>query len=100
MRIEGALLCVTLLAKFTDEWSLPSMLSHVIVEISLRPGSIVTGSAFERLFAGMNSHMNFYALFLREALSTNLAVVGPLTGMSPKLAIKIIIHSVMNITVT
>ena len=92
MGVERALLCVTFLTKLTDKGPLPSMLSHVIVQIALSPGSVVTGSAFEGLFSGMNSHMDFYTLLLGETFPTNLAVVWSLAGMSPKREIKINIH--------
>ena len=103
MCIERTLLRVTLLTKFTNEGPLSGMLSHVIVEIALSPGSVVTSSAFEGLFPGMDSHMNFDALFLCETLPANLAVVWSLTSMSPECSIKTIIYatpSLMNLIVT
>ena len=83
MRIERAFLRVTLLTQFTNKRSLAGMLSHMIIQIALCPSSIITCCTFEWFLPGMNAHMNLYALFLGEAFSAYLTVVGPFARVRP-----------------
>ena len=60
MLCERSLACVSLVALVALEWSLPSVLPHVLLQITRSSASVVAQVAFERLFSSVLSHyVNF-----------------------------------------
>ena len=60
MLFESSLVGVSLVALIALEWSLPSVLPHVLLQITRSSESKVALVTFERLFSGVLSHyVNF-----------------------------------------
>lgn len=84
MCVERALLSIALLADFAYKRTLASMLSHMIVEISLRAGRVIACFTFERLFPRVNPHVNLYRLLLCKTFAAHVTMVWTFSRMSPK----------------
>ena len=60
MLFESSLVCVSLVALIALEWSLPSVLPHVLLQKARSSASVVALVTFERLFSGvLPHHVNF-----------------------------------------
>ena len=56
MLFESSLVCVSLVALIALEWSLPSVLPHVLLQITRRSASVGALLAFERLLSCVLPH--------------------------------------------
>ena len=56
MLFESSLVCVSLVALIALEWSLPSVLPHVLLQITRSSESKVAQVTFKRLSSGVLSH--------------------------------------------
>ena len=95
MRIQRTFLSVAFLTYFAYERPLASMLPHMIIQISLCSSCVLARLALEGLFPSMDSHMDLDRLFLGETFSANVAMIWPLSSMSPKIYIEISFYKII-----
>ena len=80
MLFESSLVCVSLVALIALEWSLPSVLPHVLLQITRRSASVVALVTFERPFPCVHRHhVNFQITSLNARILARCASLWLLT---------------------
>ena len=76
MFLERSLVCVSLVALFALEWSLPSVLPHVPLQMTRSSASVVALVTFERLLSCvLPHHVNFQFRSFNARIITKCAPV-------------------------